>query len=137
MKHNYIINDLLTDKFITKEQLMDIYEVRIKRYKEATNLINRFYFNVDDRLALKLTDEKHVHEQHMIWIEELAELQKEISKQFRSDGMNPKDGIIEEIADCIIVINQIINAYNLKYNDIQSVINAKEARAYYGLLNEE
>ena len=87
-------------------------------------MINRFYFDVDDRLALRLTDENHIHDQHMIWIEELSELQKEISKQFRDDGMYPKDGITEEIADCIIVINQIIIAYNLKYSDIQSIINA-------------
>ena len=99
-------------------------------------MFNRFTFTVDDQLALMMTDEKHIANQHMVWVEGLSGLQLEITKQFRNDGMYPKDGIKEEIADIIIAINQIIKAYNLKVCEIQTIIDAKEAIAYYRLSKE-
>lgn len=61
--------------------------------------------------------------QSMIAVEELAELQKEISKATR--GFENKSELTEEIADVLIMIEQVKMIYNLSDADIQQQIDYK------------
>lgn len=93
------------------------------------NIINGI--ETDKVLAYLLTYDTDLAKfQHMVWVEELAELQKEVSKKFRHEGMIPNDGIEEEIADVLICITQMIQLYNIKMDDLQQIIIAKEMREY-------
>ena len=59
-------------------------------------------------------------------IEELSELIKEICKNKR--GSDNRDNIIEEMADCYIMMEQIEIIFGLKYCDIKAVYDEKLAR---------
>ena len=56
-------------------------------------------------------------------IEELSELIKEICKNKR--GRENVDCIIEEIADCYIMLKQLEIIFNIDYKDIHNMINNK------------
>ena len=59
-------------------------------------------------------------------IEELSELIKEICKSKR--GANNREAIIEEMADCYIMMEQIEIIFGLNYCDIKAVYDEKLAR---------
>lgn len=49
--------------------------------------------------------------QHIVAIEELSELQKEITKSLRGDGN--RDHLIEEIVDVKIMLEQLVYIHNI------------------------
>lgn len=57
--------------------------------------------------------------QDIICIEELSELQKEITKSLR--GKENKEHLIEEIADCLLTIQVIIQSHNIDIKEIDKV----------------
>lgn len=64
--------------------------------------------------------------QHDMLLEEMAELQKEICKNYRNKNNDPQ--IINEIADVLIMIEQIIIMHDIEEIKIQGIINMKLAR---------
>ena len=59
-------------------------------------------------------------------IEELSELTKEITKDFREKGH--KKNVIEELADCYICMRNIEVIYDIDDDDVQAAINQKIGR---------
>lgn len=59
-----------------------------------------------------------IDNQLMVAVEELAELQKEISKAYR--GVCNEQNMIEEIADVLIMIDQIKDYYQLSDESIEA-----------------
>lgn len=69
-----------------------------------------------------------VEHQTMIAMEECAELCQAISKCFRYVDREYKKNLTEEIADVLIMIEQLKIIYNISEDDIINWINNKELR---------
>lgn len=86
------------------------------------------FINFEEKLVLNDMIEKFGEKQMIVAIEELSELQKEICKKLR----NPLDGdnknLIEEIADCYIMLLQIKSFYHIEMNSIIKVMKEKIER---------
>ena len=61
--------------------------------------------------------------QSMMLFEEMAELQKEVCKSLR--GNNNHDEIVEEIADVLIMIEQLKIMHDVKYRELNEMLNFK------------
>jgi NTP pyrophosphatase (non-canonical NTP hydrolase) len=59
-------------------------------------------------------------------VEELSELIKEICKNRR--GADNRDNIVEEIADCYIMLDQLIMIFGIRGVEVKRVIDEKLAR---------
>lgn len=59
-------------------------------------------------------------------VEEFSELTKEICKARR--GENNLENIIEEMADCYIMLKQMEIIYDIEHGDIAEVVKSKIAR---------
>ena len=59
-------------------------------------------------------------------VEELSELIKEICKSKR--GNDNRENIIEEMADCYIMLDQLTIIFNIKYSEIDRIKDAKISR---------
>ena len=82
-------------------------------------------------MNLNLYDqEKFVKEggktQEIVWVEELGELQHEITKSLR--GNLRKEHLIEELADVLICIEQLRIKYNISEEQLQKWIDVKHNR---------
>ena len=82
-------------------------------------------------MNLNLYDqEKFVKEggrtQEVVWVEELGELQHEITKSLR--GNLRKEHLIEELADVLICIEQLRIKYNISEEQLQKWIDVKHNR---------
>ena len=91
-------------------------------------------------MNLNLYDqEKFVKEggrtQEIIWIEELGELQHELTKLLR--GMPNKTHIVEEFADVLICLEQLKIKYNISDEQLQEWIDYKHNRNLKRLEQEE
>ncbi len=75
------------------------------------------------KLVIDMYGYKH---QSVIAIEEMAELQKELSKAIR--GYSNHNEIVEETADVMICLMQVREMYNLKDEELQNMINSKLER---------
>lgn len=84
-----------------------------------------------------------VTHQMMIAMEECAELSQAISKCYRYHDLSGhekendnkyKSNLTEEIADVLIMIEQLRDIYNIKDNDIQQWIDKKEERLKENLI---
>lgn len=64
--------------------------------------------------------------QQIVAVEELSELTKEITKMLR--GMGDKEHMTEEIADVLIIIENLQQIHNIPDEKIQAFINAKQER---------
>jgi len=64
--------------------------------------------------------------QSIVAIEELSELQKEISKALR--GRDNKAEMTEEIADVYIMLTQIERMYDINYSEVIEVMEEKKKR---------
>ena len=73
-----------------------------------------------------LLNSKSGTENKAIIIEELSELQKEITKDIRKK-LN-KEHLLEEIADVIIVLHMAKEIYNISESELDKVINKKMER---------
>lgn len=61
--------------------------------------------------------------QSMMLFEEMAELQKKVCKSLR--GNNNHDEIVEEIADVLIMIEQLKIMHDVKYRELNEMLNFK------------
>ena len=77
-----------------------------------------------------------IEKQSLVAMEELAELQKAISKLVRNPEEKTKplefkglrNNLIEEMADVLICMDQLIEFYQIQRVDIQDTIQAKQER---------
>ena len=65
------------------------------------------------------------HNQLVVAIEEMSELQKEICKFFRNEGDD--EDIVEEVADVSIMLEQIIFMFDIE-DDVKKVMEDKVRR---------
>ena len=73
---------------------------------------------------MKLLIDHYGHEsQKMMLLEEMAELQKEICKEFR--GELNKEAITEEVADVLIMLEQIQMMYHISETKLHKITNEK------------
>lgn len=79
--------------------------------------------------------EKYGEKQLVVAIEELSELQKEICKYIR-DGKIEKKHIIEEIADVLIMIDQLIVYFDISNSDVENGKKFKLERTRMRLFND-
>lgn len=99
----------------------------------------RFHFlmhEIDARINNETMDRYGIKMQSLVAMEELAELQKAISKLVRNSEEKTKSlefkglrhNLIEEMADVIICMDQLKEYYNINHAEIQGVIASKQAR---------
>lgn len=99
----------------------------------------RFHFlmhELDARINNETMDRYGIERQSLVAMEELSELQKAISKLVRNPEEKTKplefkglrQNLIEEMADVLICMGQLIEFYKLDRYDIQSVIDSKQER---------
>ena len=70
--------------------------------------------------------------------EECTELAKELIKAFRYDTFdevveNTKDNVVDEVADVLIVLDHVINLYNITVSDLEPHIQKKMNRLRHWL----
>lgn len=91
---------------------------------------------IDARVNDKTMDRYGIEKQSLVAMEELAELQKAISKLVRNpeEKTKPlefkglKNNLIEEMADVLICMDQLIEFYHIQRLEIQELIQAKQER---------
>lgn len=104
----------------------------------ALNDSKRFHFlmlEIDARINNETMDRYGIKMQSLVAMEELAELQKAISKLVRNSEEKTKSlefkglrhNLIEEMADVIICMDQLKEYYNINHAEIQSTIASKQA----------
>ena len=99
----------------------------------------RFHFlmhEIDARINNETMDRYGIERQSLVAMEELSELQKAISKLVRNpkEKTKPlefkglKNNLIEEMADVLICMDQLIEYYQIERSEIQEFIQAKQER---------
>lgn len=99
----------------------------------------RFHFlmhELDARINNETMDRYGIERQSLVAMEELSELQKAISKLVRNPEEKTKplefkglrNNLIEEMADVIICMDQLIEYYQIERHEIQELIQAKQER---------
>lgn len=95
-----------------------------------------FMVEIDARVNQETMDRYGIQNQSLVAMEELSEMQKAISKLVR----NPKErtkplefkglrhNLIEEMADVLICMDQLIEFYKISQYEIQDIIQAKQER---------
>lgn len=73
--------------------------------------------------------------QTIVAIEELAELQKELTKALR--GKLNKEHLTEELADVSLMMTQVLDMYGIDYEDVIKAKDIKIARLEYRLDKEK
>nr|DAO09025.1 MAG TPA: nucleoside triphosphate pyrophosphohydrolase [Caudoviricetes sp.] len=105
----------------------------------TVNDSKRFHFlmhEIDARINNETMDRYGIERQSLVAMEELAELQKAISKLVRNSEEKTKSlefkglrhNLIEEMADVIICMDQLKEYYNINHAEIQSIIASKQER---------
>lgn len=85
---------------------------------------------------MKLLIDRYGHEsQKMMLLEEMAELQKEICKEFR--GELNKDAITEEVADVLIMLEQVQMMYDISDIRLLEITNEKLVRQLRRIIDEK
>lgn len=95
-----------------------------------------FMVEIDARINQETMDRYGIQNQSLVAMEELAELQKAISKLVRNPEEKTKPlefkglrhNLIEEMADVLICMDQLIEFYRIQRLDIQDIIQAKQER---------
>lgn len=122
-----------------KEFLENYSEARKVNTEMTVNDSKRFHFlvqRIDAGINQETMDRYGIEKQSLVAMEELAELQKAISKLVRNPEERTKPlefkglrhNLIEEMADVIICMDQLKEYYNINHAEIQSVIASKQAR---------
>lgn len=91
---------------------------------------------IDAGVNQETMDRYGIEKQSLVAMEELAELQKAISKLVRNPKENTKplefkglrNNLIEEMADVLICMDQLIEFYKISQYEIQDIIQAKQKR---------
>lgn len=86
---------------------------------------------------MKLLIDHYGHESQkmMLLLEEMAELQKEICKEFR--GELNKDAITEEVADVLIMLEQVQMMYDISDIRLLEITNEKLVRQLRRIIDEK
>lgn len=85
---------------------------------------------------MKLLIDHYGHEsQKMMLLEEMAELQKEICKEFR--GELNKDAITEEVADVLIMLEQVQMMYDISDIRLREITSEKLVRQLRRIVDEK
>lgn len=125
---------------MTYEEFLENYsEARKGETKMTVNDNRRFHFlmhEIDTRINNETMDRYGIERQSLVAMEELAELQKAISKLVRNPEEKTKPlefkglrhNLIEEMADVIICMDQLKEYYNINHAEIQIIIDSKQAR---------
>ena len=95
-----------------------------------------FMVGVDARVNDETMDRYGIERQSLVTMEELSELQKAISKLVRNPEESTKplefkglrQNLIEEMADVLICMDQLIEYYQIERPEIQGLIQAKQER---------
>jgi hypothetical protein len=108
---------------------------------------NLIHHTFDKQIIEETLDRYGIEKQSLVAMEELSELQKAISKLVR----NPKEitnklefrefrglryNLIEEMADVLICMDQLIEFYHIQRPEIQELIQAKQERQAKRLAEE-
>lgn len=99
-------------------------------------IVHVFEQEINEKINKETMDRYGIERQSLVAMEELAELQKAISKLVRNpeERTKPlefkglKHNLIEEMADVLICMDQLIVFYKINHKDIQSVIDSKQER---------
>ena len=89
--------------------------------------VNTYFDTVIDKAIAK----NGIPMQSVVAMEEMAELQKELSKAIRSmftTGNYDTSGMLEEVADVRIMLKQIMAMYNLDEKAVQAIMHTKMLR---------
>lgn len=95
-----------------------------------------FMVEIDARINQETMDRYGIERQSLVAMEELSELQKAISKLVRNPEEKTKplefkglrNNLIEEMADALICMDQLIEYYQIERPEIQELIQAKQER---------
>lgn len=95
-----------------------------------------FMLEIDARINQGTMNRYGIERQSLVAMEELSELQKAISKLVRNPEEKTKplefkglrNNLIEEMADVIICMDQLIEYYQIERHEIQEFIQAKQER---------
>ena len=94
-----------------------------KTLEEIKNRKSKITFEEKIKLLL---NSKSSTENKAIIIEELSELQKEVTKDIRKKFN--RDNFLEEMADVVIVLHMAKEIYNISESELDKVINKKMER---------
>lgn len=97
---------------------------------------NLIHHTFDKQIIEETLDRYGIERQSLVAMEELSELQKAISKLVRNPEEKTKplefkglrNNLIEEMADVLICMDQLIEFYHIQRPDIQDIIRAKQER---------
>ena len=97
---------------------------------------NLIHHTFNKQINNETMDRYGIERQSLVAMEELSELQKAISKLVRNPEEKTKplefkglrDNLIEEMADVLICMDQLINFYKIDRSEIQELIQAKQER---------
>lgn len=103
-----------------------------KDYEKSHLLMQR----IDAGINQETMDRYGIEMQSLVAMEELSELQKAISKLVRNPEEKTKplefkglrNNLIEEVADVLICMDQLIEYYQIQGIEIQDAIQAKQKR---------
>ena len=98
----------------------------IKRLENASAEIDKEYYNemIEKVIAFNSLGDLGIHTNHVISMEEMAELSEEISRKLR--GREESNiGILEEMADVIICIDILRRIFNISDSDLNKALNIK------------
>lgn len=103
-----------------------------------------FMVEIDARVNDETMDRYGIERQSLVAMEELSELQKAISKLVRNPEEKTKplefkglrNNLIEEMADVLICMDQLIEYYQIERPEIQELIQAKQERQAKRLVEE-
>ena len=104
---------------------------------KVEDLKNKFvWFCFDKKIRNETLERYGIERQSLVAMEELAELQKAISKLVRNPEEKTKPlefkglrhNLIEEMADVLICMDQLIEFYKISQYEIQDIIQAKQKR---------
>ena len=95
-----------------------------------------FMVEIDARVNQATMDRYGIQNQSLVAMEELSELQKVVSKLVRYpeertkpfDFKGLRNNLIEEMADVLICMDQLIEYYQIERHGIQELIQAKQER---------
>ena len=97
---------------------------------------NLIHHTFDKQIIEETMDRYGIERQSLVAREELSEMQKAISKLVRNPEESTKPlefkglrhNLIEEMADVLICMDQLIEFYHIQRPDIQELIQAKQER---------
>lgn len=97
---------------------------------------NLIHHTFNKQINNETMDRYGIERQSLVAMEELSELQKAISKLVRNPEERTKPlefkglrhNLIEEMADVLICMDQLINFYKIDRSEIQDTIQAKQKR---------